>query len=138
MDDFIGAKAAFFHRDTVLVCLRDAFAHIPWPDHWDLPGGGREGEESPEECLLRELQEEFGLALPQARLIYRRIAPAMLDPARRAFFFAGWITKEEIAAIRFGSEGQCWQMMPVAEFLIHPRGIPEKQLRTRLAWEALR
>lgn len=137
MDDFVGAKAAFFHAGRVLVCLRDDFAHIPWPGHWDLPGGGREGEESPEDCLLRELSEEFGLILPPSRLIYRHVAPAMLDPARPSVFFAGWITAEDIAAIRFGSEGQAWQMMPVEEFLAHPKGIPEKQRRTRIAWAAL-
>jgi len=138
MDDFIGAKVAFFHQDRVLVCLRDNFADIPWPDHWDLPGGGREGDEGPEDCLLREVHEEFGLALPADRLIYFRVLPAMMDPTRSSVFFAGRITEDEIAAIRFGTEGQCWQMMPVAEFLVNPKAIPEKQRRTRLAWEELR
>jgi 8-oxo-dGTP pyrophosphatase MutT (NUDIX family) len=30
---------------------------------WNLPGGRREGQESPEDYVLRELKEEFGLSL---------------------------------------------------------------------------
>lgn len=137
MDDFIGAKAALFHDGRVLVCLRDNFAHIPWPDHWDLPGGGREGDEGPEDCLLREIREEFGLQLSPARLQFRRVLPAMLDPARLSVFFAAHITADEIAAIRFGDEGQGWQMMPVPEFLSHPRAVPEMQRRAAMAWAVL-
>ncbi len=117
----------------ILTCLRDDFAHIPWPGHWDLPGGGREGDETGEACVLRELQEEFGLKLAPDRLIWRRQMPAMLDAAKASWFFAGVLAAEELAAIRFGDEGQHWQMMPVAEFLGHPQGVAPLQARTRLA-----
>lgn len=137
MDDFVGAKVALFCDGRVLVSLRDDFSHIPWPDHWDLPGGGREGQESPEDCLLRELQEEFGLSLPAERLIYRRVLPAMLNPSRPSVFFSGWITSAEIAVIRFGEEGQGWQMMPIDAFLAHPRAVPEMQRRAAMGWAAL-
>jgi len=40
---------------------------------------------------------------------------------------------EEIASIRFGDEGQRWQMMPVAEFLAHPQAVPELQRRAMVA-----
>ena len=69
---FAGAKIALLHGASVLTYLRDDFAHIPFPGHWDLPGGAREGAESPEDCALRELEEEFGLALPPERLLWRR------------------------------------------------------------------
>lgn len=118
---------------AILTYLRDDFAHIPWPGRWDLPGGGREGDETGAACVLRELAEEFGLILPEDRLIWRRQMPAMLDAGKGSWFFAGQITPAEIAAIRFGDEGQHWQMMPVAEFLAHPLGVAPLQARTGLA-----
>ncbi|GLS86265.1 DNA mismatch repair protein MutT [Cypionkella aquatica] len=131
--DFRGCKAALLCRDALLTYLRDDKPGLPWPATWDLPGGGREAGETPEECLLRELYEEFGLRLPPARLILREVWPSMIDPAQVAVFFAGHITPAEIAAIRFGDEGQYWQMMPVEVYLAHPQAIPELQRRVAAA-----
>nr|WP_231692828.1 NUDIX domain-containing protein [Vibrio campbellii] len=33
---------------------------MSYPNYWDLPGGGREGNETPEDCALRELKENSG------------------------------------------------------------------------------
>ncbi|MBI1170900.1 NUDIX domain-containing protein [bacterium] len=121
----------------ILTYLRDDFAHIPWPGMWDLPGGGREGKESPETCVLRELHEEFGLDLPAERLVWRAALPAMLDPLQVSWFFAGRITAAEVDSIRFGNEGQFWRLMPVRGFLSHPKVIPALQDRTRQALTAL-
>ncbi len=129
----MGAKLALVADGMILTYLRDDFAHIPWPGRWDLPGGGREGDETPETCVLRELEEEFGLVLPEDRLLWRREMPAMLDAGQGSWFFAGVMEAAEIAAIRFGDEGQHWQMMDLARFLAHPHGIPALQARTRLA-----
>lgn len=131
--DFIGAKVALLCGDTLLTYLRDDKPGLPWPAMWDLPGGGREGSETPETCLLREVQEEFGLILPPDRLIWRKVWPSMMDATRASIFFAGRITRDEIAAIRFGDEGQYWQMMPVADYLNHPQAIPEMQRRVAVA-----
>jgi len=50
-------------RDEVLLQLRDDIPTIPYPNTWCLPGGHIEGEESPTECLVREMQEEMGIRL---------------------------------------------------------------------------
>jgi 8-oxo-dGTP diphosphatase len=135
--EFVGAKAAFFCDGGVLTCRRDAHPGLPWPGLWDLPGGGREGRESPEDCLLREMAEEFGLALPPGRLVWRRAFPAVADGARLSFFFAGWISAREVASITFGDEGQGWDLMPVADFLCHRAAVPEMQRRAGIAWAEL-
>lgn len=133
MTDFVGCKAALFCGDALLTYLRDDKPGLPWAAKWDLPGGGREGGETPEACLLRELHEEFGLILAADRLLWRRRWPSMLDASRSSYFFAGRISAAEIAAIRFGDEGQYWQMMRVADYLAHPHGIPELQRRVAVA-----
>lgn len=132
--DFVGAKAAFFCGAAVLTCLRDDHPGLSWAGHWDLPGGGREGDEGPEACLLRELEEEFGLRLPPQRLEWRRVFPSMLDTNRASVFFAGRLTRAEIGAIRFGDEGQGWELMPVTAFLGHGRAVPEMQRRVGIVW----
>ncbi|MGL4235355.1 NUDIX hydrolase [Tabrizicola sp.] len=132
--DFVGAKAAFFCGSSVLTCLRDEKPGLRWAGLWDLPGGGREGAESPEDCLLRELEEEFGLTLPATRLVWRRVFPSMMEAAKNSVFFGGWVTLEEVAAIRFGDEGQGWELMPIEGFLGHPKGVPEMQRRAGIVW----
>ena len=133
--DFHGAKAAFFSGTRLLTYLRDDKPGLIFRNQWDLPGGGREGDETPETCLLRELYEEFGLTLPPERLEHRWIGPAMHAPGQ-SVFFAGLLHPAEIAAIRFGDEGQYWQMMEVAEFLARPDAIPALQHRVLLASDA--
>lgn len=125
--DFVGAKLLLTHENRLLTLLRDDFAHIPFPAHWDLPGGGPEGDEDPLACALRELHEEFGLVLAASRLAAHRFGTA-----RPSWLFSGRLTAGEIAAIRFGDEGQEWRMMPVAEFVTHPRAIPHFRDRVRL------
>lgn len=129
--DFVGAKAALICGGAILCCLRDDHPGLRYPAWWDLPGGGREGGESPADCLLRELDEEFGLCLPPARLLWARAYPGMTDHRRTAWFFGGMLAPAEVQAIRFGTEGQSWRMMPLAEFLSHDRVIPAMRARVR-------
>ena len=121
---FAGAKLILTCGDDLLVCLRDDVDHIPWPAHWDLPGGGAEPGETPTDCALRELHEEFGLRFPPDRLEAAFAFPNPRWSGRFSVFFTGRITRAEIAAIRFGDEGQCWRMMPLREYLGHPKAVP--------------
>lgn len=129
---FIGAKAAFVCDGAILTYLRDDKPGLRYANWWDLPGGGREGGESPQECLLREMEEEFGLRLPPERLIWGRAFPGMIDPRQAAWFFGGHLTAAEVAAIRFGDEGQRWEMLPFAEFHRRERVIPAMRSRAQV------
>jgi len=121
--NFTGCKLAYIFDGKLLVYLRDNFAHIPFPGMWDFPGGGRDGDETPEECVLRELQEEFGIVLDESRLVYKQRVINHTNTGY-AFFFVAEGRATEIESILFGSEGQCWQMMDMAEFLAHPLASP--------------
>ena len=70
--DFTGVKAALLVEQSILVILRDNKPDIPWPNTWELPGGGREGQETPLECLQREVWEELGLALKEESRLFGR------------------------------------------------------------------
>lgn len=134
MDDaggaFTGAKIVLHCDGWVLTYLRDDHAHIPFPAHWDLPGGGRENDESADECALRELYEEFGITIDPARIAWRRVYQSWSNPGSTSHFMAAEISADEIAQIVFGNEGQRWQMMPIAEYLTRERCVPH--LRDRL------
>lgn len=77
------------------------------------------------------MHEEFGLRLRPDRLTGRRFA-GWDDPRRDSWLFSGRLTAAEIAAIRFGDEGQEWRMMPLAEFIAHPRAVPHFRQRVPL------
>lgn len=137
MTEVVGAKAALFCDGRILTYLRDETPGLRWPGHWDLPGGGLEPGESAEDGLLREVFEEFGLRLTPAHLHWRGVFPTTHSPGRDAAFFAGTLTPAEVAAIRFGDEGQEWQMMPIPDWFAHPRAVPALQGRTRAALLAI-
>lgn len=95
---------------------------------WDFPGGGREGSETPEQCVLRELQEEFSIKIPASRLVYKMYLANHLCTGMSYFFVASG-SQVEIENIVFGDEGQYWQLMDIEEFLKREDVIPMLKLR---------
>ena len=131
LSDFTGCKIALFCDDRILTILRDDISTIPWPNMWELPGGGREAEETPFECVQREVFEELGLKLEEAAIVWVKEYQGMLDSDKTSIFMAGTITQEDFASIAFGDEGQTYQMMDVSQFLSDKKVIPQLQARLR-------
>ncbi|WP_247937801.1 NUDIX hydrolase [Streptococcus intermedius] len=127
--EFSGCKIALLCDDRLLTILRDDISTIPWPNMWELPGGGREGEETPFECVQREVFEELGLKLEEAAIVWAKEYKGMLHPDEISIFMVGTITQEEFASITFGDEGQAYQMMDVSQFLAAAKVIPQLQDR---------
>jgi 8-oxo-dGTP diphosphatase len=121
-DDFPGAKLALFIGPRLLVYLRDARDDIPFPSEWDIPGGGREAGETPEDTALRETEEEFGLRLMPSDLVAKRAYPAVIEEGT-SWFFAAHLPAEAEADIRFGDEGQHWALMVPEVFCALPEGV---------------
>lgn len=118
---FRGAKLILLIGGKLLVIRRDDRADIPWPDHLDFPGGGREGNETPELCVLRETEEEIGLHLSGADLVWRM---QIMRPTGLSVFFAAEVGPDLASEIVFGDEGQGWELIPPYTYLNHPRAIP--------------
>nr|WP_275982052.1 NUDIX hydrolase [Frigidibacter sp. ROC022] len=115
--------------------LRDDRDDIPYPDRWDLPGGGREGSETPLRCALRETREELSLEIAPEAVHWGRDFPGTRPGQDRVWFFATRDDGLDLGRVRLGDEGQRWALMPVAEYLAHPRAIAPlvERLRVYLA-----
>ena len=127
--DFTGVKAALLVEQSILVILRDNKPAIPWPNMWELTGGGRECLETPLECLRREVWEELGLILEEKSIIWSRIYPSMLDKDRSAIFVVAQISQGQYQEIDFGDEGQEFKLMPIEDFIKAEGIIPQLQER---------
>ena len=97
------ASVALIDRDRVLLIRR---ARAPSQHLWTLPGGRREGEETPEACAKREVFEELGLNCFALKPIGVRTFEASHGEWRLAVFateaFEGEIlTSDEVAEYRW-------------------------------------
>ncbi|MFZ5964140.1 NUDIX hydrolase [Thalassococcus sp. BH17M4-6] len=126
---FRGAKLMLFLGPRLLVIRRDDKAGIPWPGFLDFPGGGREGDESPEDCALRETREEVGLTVTKASLVWRHAREA---DAGRNWFFAAHLPETRVTDVHLGSEGTSWTLMAPAAFLERGDAIPHFRDMLRL------
>ena len=131
ISDFTGCKIALFCNDRILTILRDDKENIPWPNMWELPGGGREGDESPFECAVREVFEELGIRLTKDCLLWRKVYPSMLFEGKESVFLVGKLDQEQFDKIVFGDEGQGYRLMSIEEFLSSDKVVPQLQDRVR-------
>ena len=131
MTDFHGVKIALLLNDKLVMILRDNNPNLRFANMWDFPGGGREGNETPEECARRELKEELSLDLPKSLIIFKKELETMHDPNLKACFLVARITQKEIGKIKFGKEGQKWMLMPVKDFFERTDVVPKLKDRFR-------
>ena len=131
ISDFTGCKIALFCGDKLLTILRDDKSNIPYPNTWELPGGGREGDESPFECVAREVYEELGINLTEDCLLWSKVYPSMIFEGKESVFLVGQLTQDQFDSIVFGDEGQGYKLMSTEEFLGSDKVVPQLQDRGR-------
>ncbi|WP_416423455.1 NUDIX hydrolase [Pseudomonas sp. App30] len=128
---FSGAKIALLCEGQILTYQRDDKPSIPWPGLWDLPGGGREGDETPVQCAARETWEEFGLTLDESWIVWTRAYPGQGMNGLDTWFFVAQVPVGTFEQVVFGDEGQRWEVTGVEAFLARSDGIDRLQARLR-------
>lgn len=97
-----GAFAIIVCPGKILLFLRDDNPDIPYPNKWQLPGGGIEKGETPLQGLRRELEEEISF-VPKVLKHFATI----VNPPKTSYFYYALITQSEAKNIRKGEgEGQ--------------------------------
>ena len=56
-------------KNKILLFLRDDKPGLPYRNMWDVPGGHVEENETPKECIIREMKEEINLDLKDFQLL---------------------------------------------------------------------
>jgi putative (di)nucleoside polyphosphate hydrolase len=72
--------------------------HVTGQNHWDLPKGGIDSGESPQEAALRETREETGLRLPADSLI--DLGRFEYTAKKNLYLFATLMPRFDIAGLR--------------------------------------
>lgn len=122
--NFHGCKIAILLGRDLLVNLRDDKQDIPFPNCWDLPGGGSEGHETPERCAIRETKEEFDLDISSNQIVWKKSYPSMSYDDEVAYFLVTVVDPTIVTDINFGNEGQRWKIISQDEFLTSGDTIP--------------
>ncbi len=128
--DFHGVKIALLVEDRIFLHLRDNKPGLFNANMWDFVGGGREGNETPVACALREIQEELGIVLSPTAIVWQKEYPAQKDPNQKAIFMVATIPKSMIDAINL-TEGQEWKLFTQDEFFSDPQVIGALKERFR-------
>ncbi|MDP3735191.1 MAG: NUDIX domain-containing protein [bacterium] len=104
-----GASMFFINReDNILLFLRDKYPIVPkdkYPNMWDVLGGHVE-DESPLECIRREMQEELGLYISMPLLL-----GVIEFPDRTDHVFCEFLWNDDVNRLNKKlTEGQrvCW------------------------------
>ncbi len=126
---FQGVKVALINKDKVLTILRDNKPDIPYPNMWDLAGGGRENEESPYETMRREVREELNIDIPESNVVWVKYYDSITKPGKKSVFMVAGISDSQIESIKFGEEGQGYKMVSFKDFLDDKNVI--EQIRNR-------
>ncbi len=97
----ISAGALFFNNKNELLIVKPNYK-----DHWLIPGGGVDADESPLEGCKREVKEEINLALDNFKLIVVDYSPAkgIKNEALHFIFFGGVLSEKQIKKIKLSEE----------------------------------
>lgn len=125
---FHGVKIAILVDGKLLMHLRDNTPGLFNANMWDFPGGGREGTETPRECAIREVQEEFGIGLPLESFVWEKVYPAQKDPSQKAVFMVASVSREKLDKIQL-TEGQRWDLFGQETFFTKEDVIPALKMR---------
>lgn len=114
-------------KGCVAVLRRDDRPDIPFPNMIDLPGGAREGDETPFQTVRRETLEEIGIALRKEDMQTSRSFKDTGSGRLCNWFWIARLTHKPQLVL--GDEGKSAWWMNINDFLISPEVIPHFQQR---------
>lgn len=124
--EFGGVKGFVFIGEKILVYRRDNNTKN-FPLHIDLPGGGRENNESPFETFKREVSEEFGINIKEGDISFCDIVQNIINPDKVSYLFITQPLEYTEKDIIFGNEGVEWMLLTIKEFIEREDGINKQQ-----------
>ncbi len=113
------------NHEQILIAKRSDMKK-KYPNYWELPGGAIEDYETPNECIIREIQEELGAEIQDLKLEFTDLS---YHSGKRyiVFLFSGQITADSIHTNIEISEWKYENIDNVSEYKMYPR--VEEQLR---------
>jgi 8-oxo-dGTP diphosphatase len=127
----MAAGALIFNAEQHLLIVKPTYR-----DHWLIPGGAVEADESPRAACRREVSEELGLDLPVGDLLCLEYCSALPDRTESLqFVFAGGTLREDqIRRIRLpAAELSAYAFCPPEEALALLNGRLSRRVRAALA-----
>lgn len=98
-----GASAIICWDKKILLFLRDNKPTIPYPNYWQLPGGGIEKGETPDEAVRRELEEEVSYVPKKLNYLGQVKRP----DNKLSYFYYSFVDETEAGKFKIGqTEGQ--------------------------------
>ena len=61
---------------------------LKWKNHWFLPGGKSEKNETPEQTAIREAQQEIGCKINLKEMFYTKYNPGIILAELRFYYYA--------------------------------------------------
>lgn len=110
-------------ENKVLFQLRDNKKDIPYPNRWSLFGGGIEQGETPEEAILREVDEELNLKLDKKKL--QLLIKKISRKEQRYVFYYKLKNNEKTFTVR---EGQDYIFIKPYRLLLKRNIVPSLRL----------
>lgn len=107
----------------LLMYLRDNKPDLFHANMWDFLGGGREGKETPFECVFREIKEEIDFSLSEKSIIWQKVYLAQKDKKQQAVFMVVKADELDVEKINL-TEGQKCRLFTKEEFFGSENVIP--------------
>ncbi len=98
----MGTGALIFNKTNELLIVKS-----PYKDHWSIPGGIVEADESPRQACAREMKEEIGLDIKDLRFFcvdYYRNKNDGKGESLQFLFYGGQLGEGEIKNIKIPAE----------------------------------